>query len=472
MATKRDYRPPAFRGNRRNRVLTEEPYAPELDTVTTVVVPDDLPLIDERPEVEDERREHGGGSLSLRTFESLKHRSFRWYFFSMFGWFASMNMQMLVRGVIVFDLTGSYAALGIVSLANAIPGLFLSLPGGVMADRLQKKRVIQVGQTANMIVCGVLAFLMLSDVLIFEHLIACAVIQGTINALIMPARQSMIPEIVEEDRMMNAVALNTAAMNVMRLLAPAIGGFMLAGLGPGWVYLTMGGLYGAGALLLIPVRKSPHALDQSRIDEDAEHHRGGSIRDLIEGCRYMKRDRVVMMILFVNLMLVIFSMPFQMMLPGFVKEVLHKGPDSQGLLMSITGIGALVGSLLIASMPERNRGKVLLVSSLVLGFALIAFSISTWFWVTAIIMLAVGVGQAGRMSLGNVLLQSYTQREYRGRVMSVYLLEFSLTAFAVFVVGIMANFLGVQLAIGLTAVGLVGFVLFTLAFMPRMRQLD
>jgi MFS family permease len=232
----------------------------------------------------------------------------------------------------------------------------------------------------------------------------------------------------------------------------------------------MGMLYGAGAVLLIPVRKAAHAIDYSRFDD--EHGRGGSIRDLIEGCRYMRRDRIVMMILIVNLMLVIFSMPFQMMLPGFVKEVLGRGASAQGILMSLTGVGSLIGSLLIAGMPERNRGIVLLLSSLVLGFALIFFSISTWFWVTAVIMVAIGLGQAGRMSLGNVLLQAYTEREYRGRVMSVYLLEFSLTALSTSIVGVFANFFGVQLAIGLTAVGLVVFVLYTLLFLPRMRQLD
>jgi MFS family permease len=390
----------------------------------------------------------------------------------MFGWFASMNMQMLVRGFIVFDLTGSYAALGIVSLANAIPGMILSLPGGVLADRLEKKTVIQVGQAANMLLCAVIAFLLLSDLLIFEHLVAGAVFQGMINAMIMPARQSMIPEIVEEDRLMNAVALNSAAMNVMRLVAPGLGGLLLATLGPGWVYVSMAALYAGGALFLFPVRKAAHALDPARIAADRERHKGGGVRDLVEGVRYMKRDRIVLMILMVNLMIVLFSMPFQMILPGFVKEVLDAGPGRLGLLMSLTGVGSLAGSLLIASMPPRNRGLVLLLSSLLLGISLIAFSASTWFWVTAAIMVIIGVGQAGRMSLGNVLLQSYTDREYRGRVMSVYLLEFSLTSFATFFVGVLANFLGVQMAIGATAVGLVGFIVLTLLFLPRMRRLD
>jgi MFS family permease len=398
---------------------------------------------------------------------------FRWFFVSMFGWFASMNMQMLVRGFIVFELTGSFAALGLVSLANALPGLVLSLPGGVIADRLNKKHVVQLGQVANMSVSGVLAALMLADLLIFEYLLVCAVIQGAINAMIMPSRQAMIPEIVSTERLMNAVALNTAGMNVMRLAAPAAGGVLLALVGPGWVYMVMAGLYGGSALFLVPVRSRPDAfpLPPPPVVDGHSARATGGFQQIIEGGRYIKRDRIVFMILFVNLVIVLVSMPYQMMLPGFAKEVLDAGPDRLGLLMSLTGVGSLAGSLVIASMSARNRGLVLLLSSLLLGISLLAFSASTIFWLTAGLMIIIGVGQAGRMSLSNVLLQAYTEPSYRGRVMSVYMLEFSLVSFGTFLVGVLANLVGVQVAIGLTGLALVALVLYLLAFVPRMRNL-
>lgn len=410
--------------------------------------------------------------LTFHTFDSLSHRSFRWYFFSMFGWFASMNMQMLVRGVIVYNLTGSYAALGLISLANAIPGLFLSLPGGLLADRAPKKLVVQAGQTANMAVCGAIAFLLLTNMLVFEHLVACAVLQGAINAIIMPARQSMIPEIVEDERLMNAVALNSAGMNVMRLAAPALGGVLLATLGPGWVYLTMGTLYGVGALFLMPVRNRELTDEERETINAYNDHKSGSVRDIIEGCKYIRRDTAVAMILLANFLIVLVSMPYQMMLPGFAKDVLDAGDSQIGLLMSLTGIGSLAGSLVIASMPERNRGRVLLISSLFLGMAMLAFSASSWYWLTAAIVIAIGIGQAGRMSLSNVLIQSYTASEYRGRVMSVYMLEFSLVSFGTFLVGVLANVVGAQVALGGTALALMALTLFYLLFVPRMRRLN
>jgi MFS family permease len=412
--------------------------------------------------------------FTVTTFDSLGDPTFRWFFVSMFGWFASMNMQLLVRGFIVFELTGSFAALGLVSLANALPGLALSLPGGVIADRLSKKRVVQVGQVANMSVAALLAVLMLADLLIFEYLLACAVVQGAINALIMPSRQAMIPEIVSSERLMNAVALNTAGMNVMRLAAPAAGGVLLALVGPGWVYMAMAGLYGGSALFLVPVRNRVDALSAAMPSAPMSHHPtapSGGFQQIVEGGRYILRDRIVFMILSVNLVIVLVSMPYQMMLPGFAKEVLDAGPDRLGLLMSLTGVGSLAGSLVIASMTAQNRGRVLLFSSLLLGISLLAFSASTIFWLTAGLMIIIGIGQAGRMSLSNVLLQAYTEPSYRGRVMSVYMLEFSLVSFGTFLVGVLANLVGVQMAIGLTGVALVAMVLYLLAFVPKMRNL-
>jgi MFS family permease len=387
----------------------------------------------------------------------------------MSGWFASMNMQMVVRGWLVYELTSSYAALGLVSLANAIPGLVLSLPGGVIADKVMKKRAVQVGQIGNMGISFVLAVLMLAGLIELWHLLACAVVQGGINALIMPARQSMIPEFVEDSRLMNAIALNTAAMNVMRLVAPALGGALLVATGPGSVYMLIAALYLWGAVALIPV---PGLKPVAKAGQTVMGSVRDGIADIGLGFQYMNREKVVFLILTLNLAIVLFSQPYQMLLPGFAKEVLDADAGRLGILMSVTGVGALLGSLVIASLPPRNRGMIMMMSALLMGVALIAFSFSTWFWVTIPIMILIGVGQAGRMSLGSVLLQSYTESSYRGRVMSIYMLEFSITAFMVFVIGAIANFLGIQVALGACSAILLVIVLAVLIFSPRTRNLQ
>ena len=414
--------------------------------------------------------------VSVRTFDSLSDRSFRWYFFSMLGWFASMNMQQLARGVIVYDMTGSYAALGLISLANAVPGLFLALPGGLVADRVSCKLVVQLGQIANTAVASSIAVLMLMGAITFEYLLIGAVLQGGVNAIIMPARQSMIPEMVSRERLMNAVALSSAGTNVMLLAAPPVGGLLLAFIGPGWVYMAMATLYLSGAACLLPVRRSPEATAQKEAQRNARSGSASSykamLHDLAEGCRYMTRDRVIFMILGMSFMIVALSQPYQMMLPGFAKDILGASPGELGVLMSLTGLGALFGSLIVASMPARRRGLVLLGSALVMGLTTLAFSLSESLWLTAGIVFAIGIGQSGRMSLSNVLIQSYTDTEYRGRVMSVYMMEFSLVAFGTFFVGILSNAIGVQAALAATATGLIIFSALAVLLFPRMRRLD
>lgn len=427
---------------------------------------------------------------SLRTFEALNSRSFRWFFVAMLAQFSSMHMQMLVNPWLVFDITGSYARVGAIALASAIPGLILGFPGGVVADRAPKKIVVQVGQAVNAFGTLLIAVLLSLDMLTFNHLMLVSALQGGVFAIMGPARQAMIPETVGPRLLSNAVGLNMAGMNVTRMGVPALGGFLLAFAGPAVVYYIMAALIFIAVFGLIPVMKhvpTAEDIEEARILAAAAgtpdvpvrarpggHHQSGGARglaDIRDGIRYMSKDRIVLALLIINFFIVLMSMPYMQMLAGFVKEVLDGGPEQIGLLISMTGIGALAGSLLVASMPNRGRGKVFLVSSLILGVALIGFVVSTSMWITAIIMLAVGFGQAGRMSLGSILIMSYTKPEFQGRVMSVYMMEFSLVSFGTFAVGVLAEMVGIQWAIGSTAAALVAVSIVGWFFMPRVRDL-
>jgi len=432
---------------------------------------------------------------SLRTFEALNSRSFRWFFVAMLAQFSSMHMQMLVNPWLVFDITGSYARVGAISLASAIPGLILGFPGGVVADRAPKKIVVQIGQTVNAVGTLGIAVLLSLDMLTFTHLMLVSALQGGVFAIMGPARQAMITEIVGPRRLSNAIGLNMAGLNVTRMGVPALGGFLIVIIGPAGVYYLMGILILIAVVGLVPVTKhvpTAEDLEEERLlaaaaaaaagtdqpvarSRPAMGHGGGGgargLSDIRDGIRYMMGDPVVMALLWINFFIVLMSMPYMQMIAGFVKEVLNGGPEQIGLLVSATGVGALVGSLAVASMPNSRRGRVFLVSALILGVALIGFVISTSLWLTAVIMLAVGFGQAGRMSLGSILIMSYTKPEFQGRVMSVYMMEFSLVSFGTFAVGILAEIVGIQWAIGSTAAALVVISIYGLLFMPRVRDL-
>jgi MFS family permease len=178
------------------------------------------------------------------------------------------------------------------------------------------------------------------------------------------------------------------------------------------------------------------------------------------------------MLLIATFFMVLFSMTYFMLLPGFAKEVLDAGPGRLGLLTSLSGVGSLVGSLIIASLPSRRRGLVLLLSALLLGVGLTAFAVSSSYWISAGILVVVGLGQAGRMSLSNVLIQSYVSDEYRGRVMSVYMMEFSLMSVGIFLIGLAASVVGPQIAVGASALALVAMTIGLLLFSPRYRELQ
>ncbi len=409
----------------------------------------------------------------LRTFAAFADSNFRWFFASLLGSMASMNIQMFIRGWLVFELTGSYEKLGWMTAAGGIVGLVAAPMGGVVADRIrQKKHLIQIAQLGNATIAGTVGVLIALGQLQFIHLLIASVFQGLVMNIMMPARQALTKDVVGLDRLTNAIALNTSGMNAARLLLPGVAGFMVAALGGGngniepakWVYLVMCGLYLSSVLLLFKV------VVMDRVDSEASQS-VGLVDDLLSGFRYVRRTPTIMMLLVCNFLMVFFSLTYFMLLPGFAKQVLDAGPDELGLLISISGLGSLVGSLLVASMANRGRAKFLLFGALLLGIALLGFAWSTHYWLSVLLLTFVGLGQAARMSLSNVLIQSYVDDEFRGRVMSIYMLEMSVLSVAIYPISVLADVIGPQLTVGGSAVLLILLVLGLFAY-PKYRNLD
>ena len=411
------------------------------------------------------RSDGQAGGFRLRTFESLTDRDFRWFYLALLGQMAAMNMQMLARGYLAFDLTGSFAALGAIGLANAVPMLALSLYGGVIADRLPKKRVLQAGQLVSALIALCVALLLVADVLTFPQLLAAGAAQGTVMALMMPSRQSILPEVVGMERLMNAVSLQAAGMNLMRLSGPAAGGFLIAWVGAEALYFIMTAMYLVAVAALVPVR-----LRHEGGGRPSRQRGGGGA--LTDGLRYIRGDATILILLVMTFTISILAMPYLLMLPGFVEEIFAGGPTDLGLLISVGGVGSLAGALTLASLPPKRRGLLLLGSGLLLGAALIGFSASPSIWVGGAFMFVVGVGSAGRQALGNVLLQTYAENAYRGRVMSIYMTQISLMSFGAFAIGLIAEAVGARWALGGMAACLVVVSVAFFALSPLLRRLD
>lgn len=415
--------------------------------------------------------EGGKGRISLgnlRTFGSLKNPVFRLYYSAMLGQRAAMNMQMVARSLLIYRLTGSAVILGGMALANAIPMLFLSLFGGVIADRVQKKYVLLAGQASSAVVALGIALSLTTGYLSPERagswwiLVAGSVLQGTIMGLMIPSRQAIIPEIVGEGQLMNAVALNNLGMNLLRFMAPAVAGFLIDAFDFKAVYYTMTGMYLVAVLFVSFMPLTGTMTIRA----------GGALSNIKEGLQYVLHKPTILLILVFVLFIVLLSRPYMMMMPIFADDILKVGASGMGVLLSVSGIGAMIGSLTLASLPNKKRGVMLLVSSFLLGLALAGFSFSNSYNLSLALIVLVGLGQSARMTLGNTLLMYYTEDKYRGRVMSLYEMDHGLTSLGAFGAGLMTEAIGVQWAVGGFAMVLVFLSILALAFAPRVRKLD
>ena len=413
-----------------------------------------------------------------KTFGALADSHFRMFYLGNVLQFGCMNMQLVVRGWLVFHLTGSFAALGTMALANALPSVLASPIGGVVADRATKKTVIQIGQIYNAVNAALLVILAAGWFglhLEFWHLFLSAFLQGTVNAIMQPSRQSMISDLVSRERLMNAIGINSSGQTFMQLVAPGFAGFLIAALSPSSVFAVITVLYilAVSFTMRLPARPLyafvPGAGAPGR---GGPRRGGGGVADLVPGMRYVATNRTIRGILLVNFFIVIVAMPYTQLLPGFVSSVLHRGALEQGILQSVQGLGAMGGAVFVASSAPKGRGKMLLMCGAVLGIAIVAFSASTIYWISLPIMIFLGFGQSTRMAIGQVLIQEYSEDEYRGRVASIWFMQFGMVQFGTFFVGLLASAIGPQLAIGGMAVVLVIAMALSSVFVTSVRNLD
>jgi MFS family permease len=407
-------------------------------------------------------------SATLRVFSSLKNPVYRIFFLGMLGQFASMSMQMVTGSLLIYRLTDSKALLGTMSLASALPMIILSFFGGAIADRIQKKGILIFGLMSSAVVAAGIAVALTTGFLCRENagswwiLMLSSFLQGAIGGLMMPARQAIIPEIVSRPLAMNAIALNWLGMNVLSLLAPGLAGILIDATGFESVYYVMAGLnlYGGIMMFFLP-RTSPASRGSSNI-----------MSDIKDGFNYILQDKRIFFILIFTLVVVMLSMPFQQFLPVFTDDILKVGATGLGLLMSVSGVGALVGSLVIAVLPNKKRGLLLLISGLMAGVALVIFCFSTSWTLSLAVIVILGLGQTLRGTIGSALLQSYTDSIYMGRVMSILMMQWGVMSLCTFAAGMVAEIAPVQWVLGTLAIMLIAVSALSLIFNRSIRKLD
>ncbi len=426
---------------------------------------DEYPQNNSDPGITDRFRE---SLRNLRTFTSLKNPVYRIYLASMVAQMAAMNMQMIARSLLVYRLTGSAAILGGIALANAIPMVLLALFGGVIADRVQKKYVVIFGHVASALASLGVAFALTTDYLSAGHegswwvLIAAAAFQGAVMGIIMPSRESLIREIVTAKDLLNAISLNTMGMNSLRLFAPALTGFLIDAFDFEAVYYTMAGMYLLAALFLTYLPRTSTIIKSE----------SSALSGIMEGFRYIRSETTIWLVLIFLLLGIVLSQPYILLMPIFCEDILEVGATGMGILLSVSGAGAIIGSLVLASLPNRKRGFIMIISSILLGIALTAFSFSESWSISLGLMVFVGLGQTGQMTVAGTLIQYYVNPQYLGRVMSILMMQFGLISFGTFEAGLIAEAVGVQWAVGGFAATLSLISVLILVFATRVRILE
>lgn len=352
--------------------------------------------------------------LHRRTFAALRHRNFRLFWFSQLVSLTGTWMHTIAQGWLVLELTGKPFWLGAVAAAGTLPVLAFSLLGGVAADRLPKRSLLIATQGVSALLALALGLLALSGLVQVWHVLVVALLLGVANALDLPARQSFVVEMVGREDLLNAIAMNSFTFNAARIAGPAIAGAIVAAAGTAACFLVNAASFVPVVAALALMRGLP-APPRAAAGSVAAHLR--------EGFAYAARERRFQGLIALVAAGSFFGFPCITLLPAFARDVLHTDARGYGLLMAVTGVGAIVSALGLAARQRSGvGGGVVVGAGLVFGASLALFAASRSF-ATAVPLLAVaGAGMVAQAATANTLVQSMVPDALRGRLMSIFTL--------------------------------------------------
>ena len=372
-------------------------------------------------------------------------------------------MQMAVRGILVYELTNDRVLTGLVTLGFAPSMLVLSLFGGVVGDRLERRTVVQAAQASGAILAAVIGLLIATNQINWIHLLIASFLQGGFFAFQMPARQAMIPRMVGRDRATNAVSLNAVGMSIMTMVGPAIGGLLYGIIGPDGVYFVIASLY---AIAVVGTSMVP------KYYPDKTTARKSVLGDILSGLAYIQTRPAIMAVLIFSVAVVLLSMPFRMLIQVFAKDVYGSTPDQVGVLIAVAGAGGLVGALGVAGLRRGHlRGLVLMGSAVVSGLVMFAIAYVPIYLAGLAAMLGIGFGESIRWALAQALVIEETADEFRARVMSVLMMTYGLMPIGVLPLSFAMDRFGAQAATAGVAAILLAVTALCLILIPALRRL-
>ncbi len=320
-------------------------------------------------------------------------------------------MQIVAQGWLIYRLSHSAFLLALDQFLGGIPIFLFSLIGGVVADRIERRRILLVSQYVQMASAGLLTILVATDMVHVWHILCLSFVSGLAQAFGGPAYQALIPTLVKREDMPNAIALNSIQFNMAVLIGPALAGQALAKLGEKWCFglNALSFLAPVISLSIISARYLPEKTTETMLDS------------LKQGIRFVRKQESMEALIILAFCMTALSMPMRTYIPVFVKDIFHRGPETYGNFLSLMGLGSICGSLTMAGVGNlRNKGRVALVMLICLGGGISGFAFSKALPLSYVMLGLVGFSMMAVFATVNSLVQLITTDEMRGRVMSVY----------------------------------------------------
>ncbi|MCM8789873.1 MAG: MFS transporter [Candidatus Omnitrophica bacterium] len=386
-------------------------------------------------------------------FSALRVRNFRVYWLGTFVSLIGTWIQAVAQSWLVFRLTDSAFILGIVGFLTYIPIFILSVFGGVLADRVNKRKILITTQFAFMLLALLLAVLTQFQLITPIMIMVIACLNGVVMAFDAPSRQAVVVELVGRDNLFNAIALNSVAFNSTRIIGPALAAVLISTIGmSGCFYLNAISFFGViAALFLIKVNH-----------EQGITRRASALADLKDGYNFIRSNLLIQVLITMVGVVSLFGVSYVILMPIFADRVLGVGIQGLGILMSSVGIGAVLAALILARLGDfKYKGRLLMVSSFVFSIFLIFFSLSRAYLFSIFSLVFVGGSSIMAIALINTILQTNVPDEFRGRVMSAFMLTFAgFMPFGNLIAGWLAQGFGASVAVMLG--GLICLIFFVM----------
>ena len=377
------------------------------------------------------------------TLTSLRERPFAWYFTGSFSFFMAMAMMLLVINFLAFDLTDAAWSLAVVGGTGGLVLLLAAPVGGVYADRLNKRTLLVTTEALAAAFSFLVTLLIITDLVTFWHLATVMPVLAGLFSFIMPTRQAMVPSLVPQHKLGNAISLEMGGSTLTQIIAPAMAGVLIAPIGAGGVFGITSVLFGLAAIT--DTRLPRHGLVGNQTS-------GALRKDIVGGFRYIRHHRIILLLLVSSLTGPLFGFPVEAMMPVFAEDVFDKGSVGLGLLAAMLGVGGLVGALISARMDRQPRkGLLLMIGSGAMCVFMFGYSLAPSFLLALALLAGMSTGQMLYSATTATVTLSLLDEGVRGRVMSIQTMSFGVMPLGLVPVALATDAIGPRLALAISA---------------------